>query len=195
MTIAEEHHDLVDDLAGPDPDYDTDVPDIPGDVDGVNRALRRLARHQRERDAVTTVHEAEIARIRDRLDARLAIIDKAIAWETEGLQMYHRARLGDDPQAKTLHLPNGTLKAKAQQPAYDYDDDAILRWAKTSHPDLVQTKTVESVPKPELKKLLVVPALDEGETAPALDEDGDVVPGVTVTVRGPSFSIDLGEGE
>lgn len=192
MSIAEEHHDLTDDLAGGDPDY-TEAPEAYGDVEGVNRALRRLARHHRERDAVVAVHQAELDRIQQRLDARLEIVDKAIAWESEGLAMYHRAVLRDDPSRKTVHLPCGTLKARAQQPQFVYDDDAVLAWAKAEAPDLVASKVVESVPKPELKRLLVVPALEEGETAAAVTSDGEVVPGVTVTMRGPSFTIDLGE--
>lgn len=193
MTIAEEHHDLIDDLAGPDPDYDVDEPADPGDVDGVNRALRRYARLQVERDAVVTVHQAEIDRIQARLDDRLQVIDKAIAWEAEGLQMYHRARLADDAAAKTIHLPNGTLKARAQQPAFEYDDDKFLAWAQEHRPDLVRIPEPKPAPdKTAVKKALAVPALDEGETAAAVDpETGEQVPGVTVTVRGPSFSIDI----
>jgi len=194
MTISDEYAALDAELAGPDPEYDAEVPAAPGDPEGVNRALRRLARHHRERDAVTAVHQAELDRVRDRLDARLEIVDKAIAWEEEGLGMYHRARLADDPTAKTLHLPSGTLKSRGQQPAWAYDDVVFIAWAERHRPDLVRTPE----PKPEVdkaaaKKVLVVPALAADESGPAVTVDGEVVPGVTVTVRGPSFSVDFGE--
>lgn len=193
MTIAEEHHDLVDDLAGDDPDYEQPAAD-PGDVDGVNRALRRYARLQRERDAVVQVHEAELDRIRRRMTSRLEVIDRAIQWEADGLAMYHRARLADDPQAKTLHLPNGTLKARAQQPAWEYDDEQLLAWLTEHRPDLVRIPEPKpAADKAAVKKALVVPSLDVGESAGAVTEDGEVVPGVTVTVRGPSFSVDVDE--
>jgi len=45
----------------------------------------------------------------------------------------------------------------------------------------------------ELKKALIRPAIEEGESAPPIDADGDAVPGVTVTRRGPQFSINLGD--
>ena len=74
------------------------------------------------------------------------------------------------------------------------DDAVFIAWAERHRPDLVRTPE----PKPEVdkaaaKKVLVVPALAVDETGAAVTVDGEVVPGVTVTVRGPSFSVDFGE--
>ncbi len=191
MSIADEYADLDDALA-PEEDYDQ-PPSDPGDIEGVNRALRRLARHTRERANVLDVADAEVARIRAWAEGRCEIHDKAITWESEGLEMYHRARLRDDPTLKTISLPYGTLKAAGgeREYAWTYDDEALIRWARASAPDLVET--VYKVGKTELKKALFKPAIEEGETAPAIDSDGDAVPGVTVTRRGPQFSINLGD--
>ena len=191
MSIADEYADLDESLA-PDVDYEQPASD-PGDVEGVNRALRRLARHKRARATVIDVAEAEVARIRAWAEGRCEVHDKAIEWETEGLEMYHRARLRYDPKMKTISLPWGTLKARGGEVEYswDYDDEALIRWARSSAPELVET--VYKVGKTELKKALIRPAIEEGESAPATDADGDAVPGVTVTRRGPQFSINLGD--
>ena len=86
-------------------------------------------------------------------------------------------------------LPSGKLVRKAQPPAYDRDEDALLAWAKESAPELVETK--EAVRWADLKKRLA-PAGD----ALADRETGEVVPGVTQTAREPIFTVALNkEGE
>lgn len=183
MSIADEYHDLEDELAGM-VDYDQPVEPF-ADIEGADRGLRRLARHLRERDAVTSVHQAEIDRIQKRLDDRLEIIEKAISWETEGLAMFHRGALAQDPTAKTLHLPNGTLKARAQQPTWDISPE-FIGWAALNAPDLLRVPAPQP-DKAEIKKALKV------NGAQALTADGEVVPGVTVTPREPSFTVSVDE--
>lgn len=86
-------------------------------------------------------------------------------------------------------LPSGKLVRKAQPPAYDRDEDALLAWAKESAPELVEVK--ETVRWGDLKKRLA-PAGDDL----ADRETGEVVPGVTQTAREPIFTVALNkEGE
>ena len=179
-----EYHDLDADLGG-DQDYDAPVEPF-ADIEGANRGLRRLARHLRERDAVVSVHQAEIDRIQKRLDDRLEIVEKAITWETEGLELFHRGALAQDPTAKTLHLPYGTLKARAQQPAWDIDDTVFVPWAAEHAPDLLRIVA----PKPD--RTAMKTALKVTEDFPVTVE-GEVVPGVVVTPRDPSFTVQVAE--
>lgn len=180
-------NDLDEHLADIDDQVYDQPPADPGDTEGVNRALRRLARYRRARQAAVDAAATEIQRIVDWRDERVDKIDRRIRWELDGLELYHRARLGDDPTAKTLHFPCGTLHARKTQPAFDYDETTFLPWAQEHAPDLVRLKP--QVDRTAAKTALVAPDLGEGDTGPALTPDGEIVPGVTVTVRGPSFTI------
>jgi len=73
----------------------------------------------------------------------------------------------DDPKLKTMKLPHGTLKMRAQQPQYEYDESLMLPWAKKNLPEAVVVK--ESVSKTPVKK--------------HIKETGEMVPGVTITER------------
>jgi hypothetical protein len=80
-----------------------------------------------------------------------------------------------DPKLKTLKLPHGALKMRAQQPQYEYDEDTLLPWAKENLPDAVVVK--ESVAKTPVKK--------------RIQETGEVVPGVLVMLRPEKFSVEV----
>jgi len=81
----------------------------------------------------------------------------------------------DDPKLKTVKLPHGTLKMRAQQPQYEYDEAQLLPWAKENLPEAVIVK--ESVAKTPVKK--------------HIQETGEVVPGVTIIERPEKFSVEV----
>lgn len=181
--------DLIEYLAGPDPDYDTD-PEAPQDADEANTRLRRLARIRAEIEAVEDQAATQIAQINAWAERRYEVLHNRARWEREGLEMWHRAVLADDPGRKTISLPCGTLSARRQQPVWEFDEPTFLAWAIEHAPDLVRVPE----PKPQVeraaaKKALHLPPLTEGESCRPIDEDtGEMVPGVTVTARPPSFT-------
>lgn len=182
--------DLTEYLAGPDPDYDTD-PEPPQDADEANKRLRRLARIRAEIEAVEDQARTQIEQINAWAERRYEVLHNRARWEREGLEMWHRAVLADDPSRKTISLPCGTLKARAQQPVWEFDEPTFLAWAVEHAPDLVRIP----VPKPAIEKvavkkaLVAVDPLGEGCGVHVVTAAGEVVPGVTVTVREPSFTV------
>ncbi len=179
--------DLYDELAGPEPDYDT-APETPGDADAANRHLRRLQHLDRQADEIAATFDGEIRRLQEMKADRLDIIARQRGWFEQALELYHRARLHADPTVKTIHLPAGTLQARAQQPRWDFDDeDAFVSWCQAAdRDDLLRVKVQPE--KAAVKKALIVPALDDDEQGHPMTDDGEVVPGVTVVGTGPSFS-------
>ena len=176
--------DLDEYLAGPDPDY-TAPPEAPQDADQADKRLRRLAKI---RAAIARDEEhaaSQIEQISAWLDARLSVHRKAERWEQEGLEMWHRAVLAGDPSRKTISLPCGTLKSRVQQPAWEFDDAVFLPWAEVHAPELVKVQVRSSVDRNAAKHAIVV--LDDGRHI--VSGTGEVVPGVTVTVRPPSFTV------
>ena len=173
--------DLDEFLAGPEPDFDDEVAP-PADADEADRRLRRLAKVRAEMAQIGEHAQAQIERINEWHERRVEVLAKRAAWLEEGLEMWHRAVLAEDPSRKSISLPCGTLKSRAQQPAWEFDEEVFCAWAKENAPDLVRVRL--SIDRSAAKQEIVV--LDDGRY---ITGTGEVVPGVTVTVRPPSFSI------
>lgn len=179
--------DLDDWLAGPDPDYDQD-PEPPRDADEANRRLRRLARIRARIADVEEVAARQIEQVNAWAERRYEVLHGQARWEQDGLEMWHRAVLADDPSRKTISLPCGTLKSRVQQPVWEFDDEIFTCWAEGHAPNLLRVRS--TIDKAAAKKTLHLPPLTEGESCRPIDEDtGEMVPGVTVSVRPPSFSV------
>lgn len=176
--------DLAEFLAGPDPDYTAD-PEPPQDADEANRRLRRLARIRADIAQVEETAARQIDQINEWAESRYQVLHGKARWLEEGLEMWHRAVLADDPSRKSISLPCGTLKSRAQQPEWSFDDEVFLPWAEVHAPELVKVQVRSSVDRNAAKHAIVV--LDDGRHI--VSGTGEVVPGVTVTVRPPSFSV------
>lgn len=85
---------------------------------------------------------------------------------------------------QSYSLPSGKLILKKQQPQFTTDDAALIPWLKgNAMGDFVKVK--ESADWSALKKLVTV--TPDGESV--MDENGEVVPGVTVTQRPDVFEV------
>jgi len=87
------------------------------------------------------------------------------------LQEYHREQLRQNPKAKTIKRPVGTLKSVTRN-KWHYREDDLLRWLKQHRPDLVRIK--EEPNKQQLKKVAKI----QGDRV--YTEDGERVEGVMV---------------
>lgn len=180
--------DLNEFLAGPDPDYDTD-PEPPQDADEANRRLRRLARIRAQIREVEEQALGQIEQVKAWAECRYEVLHGRARWEQAGLEMWHRAVLADDPSRKSISLPCGTLKSVKQQPEWVFDDEVFIAWAREHAPSLVRVPEPKpAVDRNAAKKALLTVEVGEGAHS-ILTEEGEVVPGVTVTVRPPSFSV------
>lgn len=182
--------DLDEYLAGDEPDYTADV-EAPQDADEVDRRLRRLAKVRAEMAQIGEHAQAQIVRINEWHARRVEVLAGKERWLEEGLEMWHRAVLSEDPSRKTISLPCGTLKSRVQQPVWEFDDDEFIAWAQEHAPDLVRIPE----PKPQVDKAAAKKALTPAPNVSTLDgqaaltSEGELVPGVTVSVRPPSFTV------
>ena len=99
------------------------------------------------------------------------------------LKDYHYMVLDADPKAKTIKLPHGQLQLRAQQPAFEKNNDKLLAWIKKNGLSLIRVK--EEADWGELKKQVDV--TDDGTVI--YKDTGEVVDGVTAEVRPPKFSV------
>lgn len=91
---------------------------------------------------------------------------------------------------ESYQLPSGKLVRKLQQPAYERDADALLKWAKTNLPEAIKVK--EEASWTDIKNRI-------GKVMPdgsAVDkETGEIIDGVTVIERDPVFKVEIKEGK
>ena len=156
------------------------------DMGAANWALRKIAAARaaiRERE---TLASAETERIRTWLEDETESLQQTIRFFESLLYEYHTGQIEADPKCKTIKLPHGILKMRAQQPQYHRDPDVIREWAEANKPDVL----IPQLPKLDWARLkkTVKPvggkAIDAGT--------GEVIPGITVIDRPPKFSVEVG---
>jgi hypothetical protein len=156
--------DLTDVLAGDPPEFD-DEPVAPIDADQADRWLRRLRILAEQDDADTELANTERARI----DLWLTLQQQHRAKDREWLEssltlhMENHLRTAGPRAAKTIHLPNGDLIARAAPPVYDYDDEeAFVVWAeRTGRENLLRFRD----PEPDKNAVKAAFPLAPGELA------------------------------
>jgi phage host-nuclease inhibitor protein Gam len=181
-------------LSGDDPDFDAQ-PSAPDDEVHADRWLRKLRRIEERAQRVRDVAQAERELIDEYERAELAKVDHDRAWLTESLRQYHRARLTDDPKAKTIRLPNGTLKARAQQPLWEYDESQFIAWALDNRAELVRQIVQERPDKTAVRDQVSDGHLAIAGVSLVEADTGEPIPGVTITPRGVGFSVVLEDAE
>jgi hypothetical protein len=138
-------------------------------------ALRKMSRIQAEMDENIMTAQAEIERITGWRDSENEKLERSVSFFEGLLYEYFMDLREEDPKLKTMKLPHGSLKMRAQQPQYEYDETQLLPWAKENLPDAVVVK--ESVAKTPVKK--------------HIQETGEMVPGVQMVERPEKFSVEV----
>jgi phage host-nuclease inhibitor protein Gam len=149
-------------------------------------ALRKLAKIRREMEENQSIADKEIERIKAWLEDVNGALQKDAEYFENLLQAYHRMVLEENPKAKSIKLPYGTLKARKQEPEYIRDEEKLLTWTKANRPEVVKVK--ESVDWSALKKTIVSTV-----GGVAVDDNGQVIEGITVVDRGIKFSVEVAE--
>jgi hypothetical protein len=135
-------------------------------------------------DEEITRLQAQIAELQAQKAKVEAQWDNRAAWYRSSLEVWARQQNEADPKLKTINLPYGSLKVRAQQPEWTYDDAALLAYLQANRPELVRTKVEPN--KVDLKKAVQV------NGAHALDpQTGEIIPGVTITERPPKFELEV----
>jgi hypothetical protein len=171
-----------------EPLYDEPAP-VPGDTS--DEALRQLDWHARkvrhladERHQLRTLFEAELARIEDRLQERLRILDRGIAWHRAPFESWHRAH----PDQRTVHLPNATarLTVPVKPEVVIVDAEAVRVWACEHHPEIVRAPKITDV----RACVAIVAGLTVADTV-----TGELVPGVAARVPPPTWTLTVDPGQ
>lgn len=170
-------------MAGDEPEWDSE-PTPAVDLVEVDRWLTRLARLDRVDEQTRMLAGLRRSTVDEWEAEQLARTAVQRDWLVASLRGFHQAVLADDEKRKTITLPSGVLKARAQQPVWSFDDDRFLAWAREHRPELVRVPVASPAPdRAEARKVLQV--VDGRVIDPTT---GQVVDGVTVTPKPDKFT-------
>jgi phage host-nuclease inhibitor protein Gam len=118
--------------------------------------------------------KAKIDRVSEWRDDEVNRLQSNIDWLSSYLEQYHRTIFEADPRKKTISTPFGKLTIRKVQPAFERDNEAMVKWLKKNKlKELIETK--DTARWGELKKLVTI--LEDGAT---VLYNGNPVDGVTV---------------
>lgn len=166
---------------------DDDRPWQIGDKGAAFWAVRKIATARAAMAENQRIRDAEVARIDRWLEQENEPLRRTIAFFEAHLEAYHRQLLAQDPKAKTVRTPYGSLQLRSQQPEMIYDEERLLGWLKANRPDLIRTR--EEPNKADLKKAVDLQREATGSLRVVLKETGEIVDGVRAAERAPAFSV------
>lgn len=143
--------------------------------------VQRIKEAEEQYDRMKAWYEHQLQKAKE-------IHDNTVEWAKRNLQGY----LGIVParQTKTetkYELPGATLVLKKQQPKFTVKDDEMVPWLKENGlGEFVKTTVTEKAAWGELKKTLTQTPTGEYTT-----EDGEFIPGLTVTQQPDEFQVKL----
>lgn len=150
-------------------------------------ALRQVARARAAMVENGRTRAAEVDRIDRWLQRENEGWQRTAAFFEAHLAMWHQQRLDEDPKAKTIRTPYGSLHYRAQPPELVYDEDALLDWLAVNRTDLVRVKT--EVNKADLKRAVEFEREADGVLRVILKDTGEVVEGVRAVEQPPAFAV------
>ncbi|EEM02469.1 host-nuclease inhibitor Gam family protein [Bacillus pseudomycoides] len=157
------------------------------DLESLNWAFRKLTALKAEEKKVTTLANVERDRITQWEQSELKPIHNSIAFFESHIQRYHAEQLAADPKQKTISTPYGKSKTRKSSEAPEQKDKAqVLQYAiENEMDDCLKTE----VKWADFKKKIKIVEIS-GEKV-IVDEDGQIVPGVTVKPESISYSVEV----
>ncbi len=149
--------------------------------------LRKIKALKEQQDENGQLAEAEAKRVMDWLNGQNEKLQNNIAFFESLLIHYHIGIYNEDTKQKTISLPHGKLKARAQQPEFIRDDEKLIEYLKNTG----QSDLVEVIEKPkwgEFKKNLEV---SEDGTIIADKGTGELIDCIKAEIRPPKFTVEV----
>ncbi len=159
------------------------------DAQKANWALRKIKQLEAKKKENTTLADEEVAVIRDWEREENGKLQQDIDFFTSLLERYHRDLYAQDPDIKTIKMPNGQMKMRVQQPEFRRDDKVLLDWIKNEWVPAVQAQYVRTTEKPDWRELKGY--LEVAGDRMVDPESGQVVEGIEVVEREPKFSVEV----
>lgn len=147
--------------------------------------IRQVKAAEEQYDRMAAWYDAQKQKLKD-------IRDRTRIWAEACLRPYMDMVPTTGKKILSYDMPGGTLKLAQQDPEYEVDDAALVPWLEANgYEGMVEVK--KKARWGEFKKVLKdekISMTDAGDGIMQLvTEDGEIVPGITATVREAKFSI------
>ena len=138
--------------------------------------MRRIKDAEAEYDRMEAWYKTQLRRMKEKRDG-------VVSWAKGCLRQYFDLVPKHETKTQSSYeTPSGKMVLKQRGPAFDVDDDVTVPWLKANGlGEYVKVK--ETVNWDALKKVMKV----TGDAV--VTEDGEIVPGITVTEREPDFQV------
>ena len=141
--------------------------------------LKRRKELIADRDNLIAFYQARIDAVKKDSEVKLSIIDRALFLFFQTVE-HHRTAT----QESYTH-PEGKLVWKKQAPEFKRDDKTVIEWLKKQEDGGRFIKISESLNWDGLKKETAV------FNGNVVDENGEIIPGITVNEREPKFVVEV----
>jgi Bacteriophage Mu Gam like protein len=157
------------------------------DINSLNWVFRKVSALKAKEKEIKQLANVERERIADWERGELSTINNSLEFFENMVTHYHAKQLVEDPKAKTLTTPYGKSKSrKTKETPEKQNEEEILQYViENEMDDFIKN----SVKWAELKKSLRIAEIS-GEKV-VVDENGQLVPGVTVKPESISFSLEV----
>lgn len=157
------------------------------DINSLNWAFRKAAALKAKAKEVKQLADAERERIAEWEKSELSSINNSLEFFQNLVTEYHAKQLAEDPKAKTISTPYGKSKSRksSEQLEKANEEDILLYVIENELEQFIKN----SVKWAELKKSLKIVDLN-GEKF-AVDENGQLVPGITIKPESITFSMEV----
>lgn len=157
------------------------------DLNSLNWAFRKLTALKSKEKDIKQLANIERDRIAEWERGELSTISSSLEFFENMIAIYHAKQLEQDPKAKTISTPYGKSKTcKSKEAPEKENEDAILQHVIENNMD---DYIKNSVKWADLKKSLKIVEIS-GEKV-VVDENGQIVPGVSVKPESISYSVEV----
>lgn len=151
--------------------------------------LRKIRQAETEYEKMEAWYTHQLALAKERRDSM-------VSWAERCLRPYFDMVPTKGKKIRSYSLPGGTLKLAKQDPKYEVKDEEMVPWLEKNAPDMVAVKKEakwgdfkKTLAKDENGDIRMIQ--DESGALRVMTEDGELVPGVTATLREDKFSVKL----
>ncbi|KPL01713.1 MAG: hypothetical protein AMJ73_10075 [candidate division Zixibacteria bacterium SM1_73] len=146
--------------------------------------LQKIKKINAEMDAVEDFARSQIEAIENWKDGRLKTLQGRYDWLAKPLEIYIRAlHRKTEGKQKSLDLPTGKLKLRADQDQYEYDEETLFNWV-VDNADYAEKYDLVRVKK----------FVDKKNIKDFVKTTGEIPEGVIITPAGePRFYIEFKE--
>ena len=156
-------------------------------MSALDETMQRLQELHKQDAEIKQRADAQRDQINRWEDKERSKLQEEIEYQESLVQDFHSRLLLEDPKKKTLSTPFGSSKSRYSKAAPEQvDKDTLLAYVQENN---MRNYIKEETKWGDFKKTLTIADLDGNQVA--VDENGQVVPGVIVKPETINYSVDV----